>query len=328
MSNCVVRRAFIAALGGAAAWPLVARAQQQAMPVVGGLYSGPAHPPKLKEAFLQSLRQQGYSDGRNVTIEDRFADNQYDRLPALASDLVGRRVSVIVAYGFVPALAAKKATNTIPIVFAVGADPVKSGLVTSFNKPNGNATGVAQLNIGLEAKRLQILLEAVPSATVFAVLVNPAFSDVETQLREVSAAAAALGRELVVQKASSEDKIDDAFASFARHRAIALLVAADPFFYERRHQIIALAARNSLPAIYQWPEFVTAGGLMSYGTDLSDTNRELGLYVARILKGDKPGDLPVQQLTKLELVLNVKTAKALGLDIPPQLLARADEVIE
>jgi putative ABC transport system substrate-binding protein len=324
----VKRREFIAGLGSAMAWPLVARGQQQAMPVVGGLYSGPAHPPKLKEAFLQSLRQQGYSDGRNVTIEDHFADNQYDRLPALASDLVGRRVSVIVAYGFAPALAAKKATNTIPIVFGVGADPVTSGLVTSFNKPNGNATGVAMLNIGLEAKRLQILHEAVPNATVFAMLVNPAFSDAETQLREVSAAAAALGQQLVVEKASSEDMIDDAFASFARHRAIALLVAADPFFYERREQITALAARNSLPAIYQWPEFVTAGGLMSYGTDLTDANHEIGLYVARVLKGDKPGDLPVQQLTKLELVINLKTAKALGLEIPPQLLARADEVIE
>jgi putative tryptophan/tyrosine transport system substrate-binding protein len=322
------RRDFIAGLSVAAARPLAAWAQQPAMPVVGGLYSGPAHPPKLKEAFLQSLREQGYSDGRNVTIEDRFADNQYDRLPALASDLVGRRVSVIVAYGFVPALAAKKATNTIPIVFAIGADPVKSGLVTSFNRPNGNATGVAQLNIGLEAKRLQILHEAVPSATVFAILVNPAFSDAETQLREVSAAAAALGRQLVVQKASSKDKIDDAFASFAQHRALALLVAADSFFFERREQIIALAARNSLPAIYQWPEFVTAGGLMSYGTDLRDANHELGLYVARILKGDKPGDLPVQQLTKLELVINLKTAKALGFDLPPSVLARADEVIE
>jgi putative ABC transport system substrate-binding protein len=322
------RRAFIAALGGAAAWPVVARGQQQALPVVGGLYTGPAQPPKLREAFLRGLRDQGYSDGRNVTIEDRFADNQYDRLPALASDLVGRRVSVIVAYGFGPALAAKKATNTIPIVFAVGADPVKSGLVASFNKPNGNATGVAQLNIGLEAKQLQILHETVPSATVFAVLVNPASSLVETQLTGVSSAAAALGRELVVEKASSENKIDDAFASFARRQAIALLVAADPFFYERREQIIALAARNALPAIYQWPEFVTAGGLMSYGTDLSDANHELGLYVARILKGDKPGDLPVQQLTKLELVINLKTAKALGITMPPSILARADEVIE
>jgi putative ABC transport system substrate-binding protein len=263
-----------------------------------------------------------------VTIEDRFADNQYDRLPALASDLVGRRVSVIVAYGVGPALAAKKATNTIPIVFAVGVDPVKSGLVTRFNKPNGNATGVAQLNIGLEAKQLQILHEAVPSATVFAVLVNPTLAAVETQVREVSATAAALGRELVVEKASTEDKIDDAFASLARHKANALLVAADAFFYERREQIVALAARNSLPAIYQWPEFVTAGGLMSYGTTLRDTNHELGLYVARILKGDKPGDLPVQQLTKLDMVINLKTAKTLGLDIPPTLLARADEVIE
>ena len=181
---------------------------------------------------------------------------------------------------------------------------------------------------GLEAKRLQILHEAVPNATVFAMLVNPAFSDAETQLREVSAAAATLGRQLVVEKASSEDKIDDAFANFARRRAIALLVAADPFFYERREQITALAARNSLPAIYQWPEFVTAGGLMSYGTDLRDTNHELGLYVARILKGDKPGDLPVQQLTKLELVINVKTARALSLELPPSLLARADWVIE
>jgi putative ABC transport system substrate-binding protein len=322
------RREFIAGLGGAAAWPVVARGQQQAMPVVGGLFSGPALRPDLNEAFLQSLRQQGYSDGQNVTIENHFADNQYDRLPALASDLVGRRVSVIVAYGFVPALAAKKATNTIPIVFGVGADPVKSGLVTSFNKPNGNATGVAMLSNGLEAKRLQILHEAVPNATMFAMLVNPAFSDAETQLREVSAAAAALGGQLVVEKASSEDKIDDAFASFARHRAVALLVASDPFFYERREQIVALAARNSLPAVYQWPEFVTAGGLMSYGTDLRDAHHEMGLYVARILKGDKLGDLPVQQLTKLELVINLRTAKALGLDIGPTLLARADEVIE
>ena len=322
------RRTFIAGLSGAAAWPLVARAQQQAMPVIGGLYSGPVHTPKFKEAFLRGLREQGYSDGRNVTIEYRFADNQYDRLPALASDLVGRRVSVIVGFGLVSSLAAKKATDTIPIVFVVGADPVKSGLVTSFNKPNGNATGVAILSIGLEAKRLQILHEAVPNATVFAMLVNPAYSDAEIQLREVSAAASALGWQLVVQKASSEDKIDDAFASFARYPAVALLVASDPFFFERREQIIALAARNSLPAIYQWPDFVTAGGLMSYGTNLRDAYHEVGLYVARILKGDKPGDLPVQQSSKLELVINVKTAKAIGIEIPPQLLARADEVIE
>jgi putative ABC transport system substrate-binding protein len=319
------RRAFIAGLGGAAVWPLVARGQQQAMPVVGGLYSGRA--PTHKEAFLRGLREQGYIDGRNVTIEDRFADNQYDRLPALASDLVGRRVSVIVAFGLMPSLAAKKATNTIPIVFGVVGDPVKYGLVTSFNKPNGNATGVA-LNIGLEAKRLQILHEAVPSATIFAMLVNPAWSDAETQVKDVSAAAAAIGRQLVVEKASSENEIDDAFASFARHRAIALLIPPDLFFNERREQIIALAARYSLPANYPGPQFVTAGGLMSYGTDLRDANHEAGLYVARILKGDKPGDLPVQQLTKLDLVINLKTAKALGLDVPPSLLARADEVIE
>jgi putative ABC transport system substrate-binding protein len=263
-----------------------------------------------------------------VTIEDRFADNQYDRLPALASDLVGRRVSVIAAFGLVPSLAAKKATNTIPIVFGVGADPVNSGLVTSFNKPNGNATGVAMISNLLEAKRLQILHEAVPNATVFAMLVNPAFSDAEAQLREVSAAAAALGRQLVIQRASSEAEIDEAFASFARDRAPALLVASDPFFYERREQITTLAARNSIPAIYQWPEFVTAGGLMSYGTNLREAFHEVGLYVARVLKGDKPGDLPVQQLTKLELIINVKAANALGLNIPPSLLARADEVIE
>jgi putative ABC transport system substrate-binding protein len=263
-----------------------------------------------------------------VTIEDRFADNQYDRLPALASDLVGRRVSVIVGFGLVPSLAAKKATNTVPIVFGVGADPVKSGLVTSFNKPNGNATGVAMISSLLEAKRLQILHEAVHNAAVFAMLVNPAYSDAEAQLREVSAAAAALGQQLVVQKANSEDEINGAFASFARDRALSLLVASDPFFYGRREQITALAARNSLPAIYQWPEFVTAGGLMSYGTNLREAYREVGLYAARILKGDKPGDLPVQQLTKLELVINLKTAKALGLEVPPSLIARADEVIE
>jgi putative ABC transport system substrate-binding protein len=321
------RREFIAGLGCATAWPVVARGQQQAMPVIGLLYSGLAPTPKNKEAFLRGLQEQGYTEGRNVTIEYRFADNQYGRLPALASDLVGRRVSVIVAQGLMPALAAKKATNTIPIVFGVVGDPVKSGLVTSFNKPNGNATGVA-LNIELEAKRLQILHEAVPSATVFAMLVNPAWSDAETQVREVSAVAAALGRKLVVEKASSEDKIDDAFASFARHGAIALLVPADLLFNERREQIIALAARNSLPAIYPNPEFVRAGGLMSYGSDLRDANHEVGLYVARILKGDKPGDLPVQQLTKLDLVINLKTAKALGLDVPHSLLARADEVIE
>src|SRR5262245_55576127 len=246
---------------------MVARGQQQALPLIGCLYSGLAPTPKPKEAFLRGLREQGYTEGRNVTIEYRFADNQYDRLPALASDLVGRRVSVIVAQGLMPALAAKKATNTIRIVFGVVADPVKSGLVSSFNKPNGNATGVA-FNIELEAKRLQILHEAVPSATVFAMLVNPAWSDAETQVREVSAAAAALGRKLVVEKASSEDKIDDAFGSFGRHRAIALLVPADLFFNERRAQIVALAARNSLPAIYPNPESVTAGGLMSYGSNL------------------------------------------------------------
>jgi putative ABC transport system substrate-binding protein len=269
-----------------------------------------------------------------VTIEDRFADNQYDRLPALASDLVGRRVSVIVAYGVGPALAARKATNTIPIVFAVGVDPVKSGLVTSFNKPNGNATGVAQLNIGLEAKQLQILHEAVPSAAVFAVLVNPTLAAVETQrsaeaqARELKAAALTLGVELHVLGASVERELDTAFAALTKLRAGAVVIGTDPLFTSRSQQLAALALRYAVPSVYQFRDFAVAGGLMSYGGSFTEAYRLAGTYAGRILKGERPAELAVQRYAKLELIINLKTAKALGLDVPQSVLARADEVIE
>ncbi len=325
------RRDFITLLGGAgAAWPLAARAQQPAMPVVGylGGLSRDTYAPRLA-AFHKGLAERGYVDGRSVEIEYRWANGQYDRLPELAADLVRRQVAVIAAMGGdAPAFAAKAASTTIPIVFAVTADPVKAGLVSSLNRPGGNITGVNFLLNTIAAKLFEVLNETVPKATTIGFLVNPSGPEAESAVSEVSLAAQALGQQLFVVKAASEYEIDAAFAILAQERVGALLVGNDVFFYSRREQIVALAARHGMPAIYNVREFVQAGGLMSYGTSVDDAQRQAGAYVGRILQGTKPGDLPIQQAVKVELALNLKTAKALGITIPTSLLLRADEVIE
>jgi putative ABC transport system substrate-binding protein len=283
----------------------------------------------LMAAFRQGLDEAGYVEGRNVALEIRLADGHYDRLPSLAAELVRRQVAVIVtAGGQNSAFAAKASTATIPIVFTTGGDPVRSGLIVSLNRPGGNVTGVTNLTAELEPKRLEILREVVPAAQRIAVLVNPAYQDVQLRVEEIQAAGRAFSKQIQVLQASTESAIGTAFAELAERRAGALLVSSDPFFFSRRHEIVALAAQYAVPAIYQWREFAQIGGLISYGASRNYALREAGVYVGKILRGARPSDLPVQQAVKLELVINLNTAKTLGLEIPPTLLARADEVIE
>jgi putative tryptophan/tyrosine transport system substrate-binding protein len=324
------RRAFIALLGGAATeWLPAARAQQPPMPMIGSLSSlAPAEVAHLITAFRKSLNDAGYVEGRNLAIEYRWAQGRYDRLPAIAADLVDRRVTVIVAWGPAAAHAAKAATATIPIVFVVGDDPVSTGLVTSLNRPGGNATGINLLTGTLVAKRLELLSKVAPTATSVAFLVNPTSPGSELDTKEAQAAAQALGRQLSIVKASTEPDVETAFAIMAKQRAGALLVGADPFFTERRDLLVSLAARNAIPAIYDFREAVAAGGLMSYGSSLADAYRQAGIYAGKILNKATPADLPVQQAVKVELIINLNTAKALGLVLPSSVLVLADEVIE
>jgi ABC-type uncharacterized transport system substrate-binding protein len=324
------RREFITLLGGAAAaWSLAARAQQPAMPVIGYLNQGsPESDVSRLTGLRRGLSQTGYVEGRNLVIEYRWAGNQVDRLPALAVDLVQLRVAVIVVPGLLPALAAKAATISIPIVFGVGADPVRSGLVASLNRPGGNLTGFNALQIELGAKGLALLRELVPSITAIGLLENPNNPVNELTTRDVLAAAPALGLKVQVLKAGTDRELDAAFVSLVQARTGALLVVGDAFFNNRIEQIVALAARHAIPTMYLFRDFAVAGGLISYGTSLIEVYRQVGLYAGRILKGEKPADLPVLQPTKFEFVINLKTARAIGVNISGDLLSLADEVIE
>jgi putative tryptophan/tyrosine transport system substrate-binding protein len=324
------RRDFITLLGAAAAWPPMARAQQPPMPVIGFLHIGSPGPfASHVTAFRRGLNETGFSEGRNVAIEYRWAEGQYDRLPALAADLVRSQVTVIAACATsAPGLAAKAATSTIPIVFQTGSDPVQDGLVASMNRPGRNVTGVSRLAVTIEPKRLELLHELSPKATVIGLLVNPTNPRSELVVQQIEEAARALGLRLHILKASTEGELDGAFASLVQLAVGALLVAQEPSYLRWRDHIVALAARHAIPATYGDREYPAAGGLMSYDASLADSFRQVGVYVGRVLKGEKPADLPVMQPTKFELVLNLKTAKALGLTVPDKLLALADGVIE
>ena len=324
------RREFIGLLGGAAAWPLAARAQQAVMPVVGFVYPGvPELSTGIVAAFRKGLNEAGFIEGRNVTVEFRFAYNDNARLPELAADLAQRRVAVIATPGSTPsALAAKAATTTIPIVFGIGPDPVEIGLVASLNRPGGNITGVSSMNAELGAKRLGLLHELLPTAARFAILVNPNNRNAEALTRDAQATASALSREVEILPASNTREIDAAFVSLLQKRADALLVSPDPLFDSRRVQLVTLATHHRLPTIYSFRENVEIGGLMSYGSSAAERDRQVGIYTGRILKGEKAAELPVIRAAKFEFVINLQTAKVLGLNVPQALLATADEVIE
>jgi putative tryptophan/tyrosine transport system substrate-binding protein len=325
------RRDFITLVGGAvAAWPLAARAQQPTMPVIGLLSArSPEESAHLIAAFRQGLAEGGFVEGQNVAIEFRWARGQYDLLPALAADLVSRRVNVLTTAGGEPAaVAAKRATSTIPIVFGSGSDPVRAGLVESWNRPGGNATGITFMTTLMEPKRLGLLRDLVPGVPLVGVLLNPSFPPAERQLQDIEEAARSVDQRIVIAKAGTDAELDAAFATLIKASVGGLLVGADPYFDTRRERIVAFAQQQRLPAIYQFREFAVAGGLLSYGIDVVDAYRQYGVYTARILKGARPADLPVLQPTKFELVVNLKTARALGVKISDNLLSLADEVIE
>jgi len=331
MASFIGRREFIVTLSGTAAWPLAARAQQRAIPVIGLLSSrSSAVDTPLIALIRQGLNETGFGEGQNVTLDYRWAEGQYDRLAGLAADLVRRQVAVIVTIGGeVSALAAKAASATIPIVFVSGGDPITMGLVKSLHRPGGNITGTCTFIAEIEPKRLELLRELRPHATTTAVLVNPKnIQQAEIQVSDIQTAARSVGQQITVLNASTIRDIEAAFATLAQMRADALLVATDPFFFTRAAQLVVLAARHAIPTVYSRREFAAAGGLMSYGANQNDSYRVLGVYAARILKGEKPADLPIQRPTKFELVINLSTAKALGLEIPPPLLAHADDLIE
>jgi ABC-type uncharacterized transport system substrate-binding protein len=327
----ITRRELLGVLGGAAsAWPLDTRAQQRMLPIIGFISTGSAASfAPLVAAFHRGLNENGYIDGQNVKIEYRWAEGRYDQLPGLAAELVQREVSVIAALTPPAAQAAKAATSTIPVIFMTGTDPVKLGLVSNLNRPGGNVTGATFISTGLEPKRMELLHELVPEANTVAVLVNPNFPEAQSQLKDLSTAAHAIGLNSVsMQATGDESSISAAFADIVKQRLGAVLLAADPFFYALRDHLVALAARHAVPTAYFQRDFVIASGLMSYGTSVTDTCRQSGLYVGRVLKGDKPADLPVIRPTKFEFVINLKTAKALGLTVPATLQVAADEVIE